>query len=277
MIVCLNGHYVTDEAAAISIHDRGFLAGDGVFETALLHDGGFFRLPAHLDRFAASARALRLTAPSATELDAMVRNVARRNELRTANVRITLTRGTAHPTLLVTATAPAAGLRERARRGWQVVTARTRRPSTASTPPQLKALGRTYAVLARIEASEAAADDALLLTDEGHICEGPAWNVFWRTGGTLFTPSLEVGALAGVTRSVLLELAPRAGFEFHEGSWPRDVLDGADEIFATMTSVGIVSIRALDGHTLPAATPAADALQPAYWQQVAAEAAADPL
>lgn len=277
MIVHLNGRYLPDEEATISIHDRGFLAGDGVFETALLHDGGFFRLAEHLERFAASAGALRLTAPAPAELDIVVRAVARRNHLLGANIRITLTRGAGQPTLLVTATTPSAGYSDRMRRGWRIVTARTRRPSIAAVPPQVKALGRTYAILARLEAADAAVDDALLLSDEGLVCEGPAWNVFWRTGQTLFTPALAVGVLAGVTRSVLLEVAPRAGFQVQEGHWPRDMLDEAEEIFATMTSAGIVSIRALDGRSLPDSTPAADALQPAYWQRVVAETAADPL
>lgn len=277
MIVYLNGRYMPEEEAAISIHDRGFLAADGVFETALLHDGGFFRLGAHLERFAASAAALRLTAPAAAETDSVLRRVAHMNELRAATMRITLTRGAVQPTLLVTATAHDSGHRDRLRAGWHLVTARTRRPSTAAIPAQVKTLGRPYALLARLEAADADADDALLLSDQGFICEGPSWNVFWRTGQTLFTPSLDVGVLAGVTRAVLLEIAPHSGLEVREGQWHREALDDADEMFATMTSAGIVSVRSLDGREFTDGTTAADALQTAYWQRVAAETAADPL
>jgi branched-chain amino acid aminotransferase len=277
VIVFLNGRFLPAGQASISIRDRGFLFADGVFETALLHDGGFFRLGRHLERFAESATMLRIAAPATAELDAIIRRVARDNELRTASIRITLTRGVDSPTLLVTATPPDTAAAERARRGWRLVTARTRRPSTASMPAQLKALGRTHAILARHEAADAGVDDALLLTDAGDVCEGPTWNIFWRRGDTLFTPALNAGALAGVTRSVLLELAPAAGVMPREGLFPRSELDRADEVFVTMTSVGIASVRTLDGRSLPAATPAADALRPAYQELVTREAAADPL
>jgi branched-chain amino acid aminotransferase len=277
VIVFLGGRLLPETEAAISIRDAGFLSGDGVFETALLHDGGFLRLRAHLDRFAASAALLRLRVPPAVELDRAVRDVVRANRLSHAGIRLTLTRGAGQPTLLITAQPPDTEWSERARRGWRVVTAMTRRPSLAAVPGQLKALGRTYALLARHEARDAGADDALLLTDDGAVCEGPSWNVFWCRGRTLFTPALEAGVLAGVTRSILLEIGPAAGYACEEGLWAREDLDHADEIFATMTSVGIVPFRSLDGRTLTALTPVADALARRYWDAVAAESATDPL
>jgi branched-chain amino acid aminotransferase len=277
VIVYLNDGLLPETEAAISIRDAGFLSADGVFETALLHDGGFLRLRAHLDRFADSAALLRLPAPPTDVLDAVIRDVVRANGLRNASIRVTLTRGTSDPTLLVTARPPDPRWEERARRGWHLMTARTRRPSTAAIPARLKALGRTYALLARHEAADAGADDALLLTDDGVVCEGPSWNVFWRRGDRLFTPAAEAGVLTGVTRSILLEHAPAAGYGVTEGLWPRPDLDDADEIMATMTSVGIVRIRSLDGRALPEQTPAADALVQRYWRAVSAEAATDPL
>jgi branched-chain amino acid aminotransferase len=277
VIVYLNGEYLDAAEARIGIDDAGFLAADGVFETALLHGGGFLHLAAHLRRFLDSAALMRLQAPSESDLDRIIRQVARHNALTDANIRVTLTRGQGAPTLLVTARPASAAWAERAAKGWSIITARTRRPSTAAVPAQLKALGRTYALLARHEAAEAGADDALLLTDAGHICEGPAWNVFWRRGELLRTPALDLGVLAGVTRTTLMRLAPQAGFQLEEGAWTRDELDGADEIMASMTSVGIVSIRSLDGVALPAATPAADLLLPLYRQAVRSAAATDPL
>jgi branched-chain amino acid aminotransferase len=277
MIVALGGSLMPENDAAISIHDRGFLFGDAVFETALLHQGGFFRLREHLERFAASAAAMRIAAPDIAEADRLVREVARANHLRSANIRITLTRGTRDPVLLITARPPDAARAEAARAGWRIVTARTRRPSTAAIPAQLKAVGRTYALLARHEADDAGVDDVLLLTDHGHICEGPTWNVFWRRGRTLCTPALEAGVLAGVTRSTILQLASGLDLRVREGLFDRSELDYADEIFATMTSLGIVSFRELDGRTLPADTATADALQEAYMRTVAENAALDPL
>ena len=117
----------------------------------------------------------------------------------------------------------------------------------------------------------------LLLTDHGHVCEGPRWNVFWRRGTTLCTPSLDAGVLAGVTRSTILQLAPDLGLRVREGLFDRSELDFADEIFATMTSLGVVPFRELDGRPMPAETATADGLHSAYLKVVAEQSALDPL
>lgn len=275
MIVYLDGEFVDEERAVVSVNDRGLLFGDAVFETGLLRNGGFFRLHQHLQRFVASAALLQLAHPAPAELAALVHRLARANHMLDGNLRITLTRGVRAPCLIIAIRPLDPVWTERARRGWSIITARTRRPSIAAAPPQLKAVGRTYALLARMEAAAAGVDDALLLTDHDMVCEGPAWNVFWRRRDALFTPATDAGVLAGVTRSAVLDLADSTGFRVREGLFPRTDLDDADEVFATMTSVGIVSIRRLDRRTLPHDTPAADALQPRYWAVVDAECAAD--
>lgn len=275
MIVYCNG-FMPAADASVAIDDPGFLFGDGVFETALLHAGGFFRLRQHLERFRTSAETMRIPAPDVAHVDAIMRRLARENDLHDASFRVTLTRGVDQPLLLVTARPLDPDWTRRAAAGWRVITARTRRPSTSAVPAQLKALGRTYALLARIEAADAGVDDALLLTDDGHICEGPSWNVFWKVGRTLYTPALEAGVLAGVTRTALIELATATGLDVVEGLFTREHLDRATEVFASMTSVGLVSLRELDGRVLDA-TGGADALQQLYRQRVAAETAADPV
>jgi branched-chain amino acid aminotransferase len=197
------------------------------------------------------------------------------NQLTSGNLRITLTRGVRAPSLIIAIKPTDSAWIEKARHGWRLITAETRRPSTAAIPAQLKSIGRTYALLARFEAADAGVDDALLLTDDGSVCEGPTWNIFWRQGDALFTPSPDAGVLVGVTRSIMIELASASGFRVVEGRFPRAVLDAADELFATMTSVGVVSIRSLDGRTLSSETPAAAALSPRYRDLVDAECAAD--
>ncbi|CAN5749569.1 branched-chain-amino-acid transaminase [soil metagenome] len=275
MIVYCNG-FMPAADARVDIDDPGFLSGDGVFETALLHGGGFFRLRQHLERFRSSAATMDIAAPEVAQVAAIMRRLARDNDLHDASFRVTLTRGVGQPVLLVTARPLDADWTRRAATGWRVITARTRRPSTAAIPAQLKALGRTYALLARIEARAAGVDDALLLTDAGHICEGPSWNVFWIVGRTLYTPALEAGVLAGVTRTALIELAPEAGLDVEEGLFTREHLDRATEAFASMTSVGLVSLSELDGRRIDA-TAGAAALQKLYRQRVADEVAADPI
>lgn len=277
MIVSLDGRLIPAEDAAIPIGDRGFLYGDAVFETALVHDGGFFRLREHLERFAGSAATMRIDAPPIAEIERRVREVVRANDLRAASIRITLTRGVNRPVLLVTAAPPDAARARAAAAGWRVITARTRRPSTAAIPGQLKAVGRTYALLARQEATDAGVDDVLLLTDDGHVCEGPTWNVFWRRGDILCTPALEAGVLAGVTRAAIMSLAADLGLRVREALFDRSELDHADEIFASMTSLGVVPFREMDGRTLPQETPTAAALNDAYRALVEREAARDPV
>lgn len=277
MIVWLDGRLVPEDDAAISIHDRGFLHGDAVFETALLQGGGFFRLRGHLQRFVASAATMRIPAPDVPEIERIIREVVRANALRDANIRMMLTRGVRTPVLLVTAQPREPSRPGRRNEGWRIITAHTRRPSTAAVPAQLKAVGRTYALLARLEAADAGVDDVLLLTDQGHICEGPTWNVFWRRGDLLCTPAADAGVLAGVTRAALLELAPAHGLRVREGLFDRSELDHADEIFATMTSVGIVPFRELDGRALPAETGVAHALLDSYRELVARESVLEPL
>ena len=280
MIVHLNGEWLPQESARIPITDRGFLLSDGVFETARLHLGKYFRLTQHLDRLDESARTLRIKTPPRDELVHLAFEIARRNQLTEASLRITITRGSGghglktrgadHPTLLVTIAPMADGWQQRAAQGWSLATARTLRPPSTSVPAQLKALGRVYAILAALEAEEAGADDALLLTANREIAEGPTWNFFWRKGRTIRTAALEGGILEGVTRRIIIEIASSEGYDVAEGLWPRSDLDDADEAFATMTSQGVVPIRSIDRHPLPA-TDCATQFQRRYWNLVADE------
>lgn len=279
-IVYLNGEWLGADAARISVFDRGFLLGDGVFETGRLHLGRYFRLEQHLQRLARSAALLRLPIPPINELSDVAQQLVERNGFSDAGLRITITRGpggrglsragAGPPTIVATLSRIADDWQARAARGWRIRTASVRRPAADSTPPQLKGLGRTYALLAHYEAEDAGFDDALLLSADGLIAEGPTWNLFWRAGKTVFTAALDAGVLEGVTRSIVMDLVRRAGYDTEEGLYSRDLLDQADEIFATMTSNGIVPITQLDERVLPAPTVAAR-LQSDYWQLVRSE------
>lgn len=285
MIVYLNGEWLPLEAARIPINDRGFLFSDGVFETARLHAGHYFRLEQHLARLGESARMLELAVPPNVELIQLAHRIADENHLSEGSLRITITRGAGgaglktrgadQPTVLITIAPVADDWRGRAARGWTLITASTLRPSPHSVPAQLKALGRVYAILATLEAERAGADDALLLTANREIAEGPTWNFFWRKQRVIRTAALEGGILEGVTRRIMMEIARAEGYQVQEGLWPRNELDDADEAFATMTSQGVVPIRSLDGRALPP-TDCASLFQRRYWDMVAAEVRASP-
>jgi len=283
-IVYLNGSYIDAEQATIPIGDRGLLFGDGVFETARLHNGHYFRFRQHLERLANSAHILRLDIPELERLEQVGYQLAERNQLSEGSLRITVTRGPggrglhrigAGPRTVFAVLNPVApGWRERAAAGWAICTASFRRPAAESIPPALKGLGRPYALLAHYEAEENGCDDALLLSSDDFIAEGPTWNVFWRVGSIIRTPALDAGILEGVTRSIILDLARQTGFQVEEGRYRRSELDHADEIFATMTSSGVVPFTMLDGRTLAVgADSAAARLQDLYWRLVDAEVA----
>jgi branched-chain amino acid aminotransferase len=280
MFVYLNGDWIPREEARIPITDRGFLLSDGVFETARLHEGKYFRLEKHLLRLQESAATLKLPLPPLDVLTGIAHEIATRNNLSDASLRVTVTRGSGgaglktkgadRPTVLATIAPVANDWREKAARGWSLITAQTLRPSPDSVPAQLKALGRVYAILATLEAEAAGADDALLLTFDRKIAEGPTWNFFWRTGRTVRTAALHGGILEGVTRSIIMDLARAEGFSVEEGLWPREELDQADEAFATMTSQGVVPIRSIDSRQFGPAD-CATLLQRRYWDLVSAE------
>jgi branched-chain amino acid aminotransferase len=125
-----------------------------------------------------------------------------------------------------------------------------------------------YALLAQLEAEDADADGALLLTADGEVAEGPTWNFFWRTGPLIRTAHLAGGVLEGVTRGIVMALAADANYQIEQGLWPPAALASTDEAFATMTSVGVIPVRSLDGRAF-AADSCATLLQRRYWEYVA--------
>jgi branched-subunit amino acid aminotransferase/4-amino-4-deoxychorismate lyase len=287
MIVYLNGRLCPLEEARIPVTDRGFLYGDALYENFRVYAGGFYRFEEHYRRLADGAAALRMPVPGRAEIRRIAGRLAAANGCRDGTLRVTLTRGpggeglrtrgAGPPTVLVTLEPVPAERWRRAEQGWTAIVATARR-TPAALPGVIKSANRLDAILAKLEAEAAGVDEAILLSVDGAVAEGTTCNVFWRAGSTLFTPALEVGILPGVTRAAVLELVARAGRAAREGRYPVEALRAADEIFLTMTSLGPVPVRALDGRALP---PAPDDwipwLRRAYWDEVARAARDDPL
>ncbi len=283
----MDGEWLEGDEARIPIDDRGFLYGDGVFDTCRLYEGRWLHFDDHARRLHTSAGILDLQAPPLDALRALADELLERNrggsaapELDHAVLRMTLTRGSApartagsgEGARLVMSLQPlAADWRERARRGWHCITATVRHPPAAVMPPQLKGQGRVFSLLASREAERAGCDQALLLSLDGHITEGATWNVFWRHGDIIRTPADSTGILAGVTRSLVMGRVKEAGYILETGVWGRGELEDADEIFGTMTSLGIVPVLELDGRTLPEPRVASDALTPLFWHHASEE------
>lgn len=260
-IVHLDGRLVEEEAARISPFDRGFLLGDGVFDTLRAYGGRPFLLDEHLARLANSCRAARLPFPE--DLPRRIEETLRANGLDDAAVRVTITRGpggrgasirgAGPPTVLVTVTnLPAAPAHED---GIRVVTASRLRVPPASLDPAIKSTNYLVHVLARAEAEDAGADDAIFVDTSGLVIEATQANVFAVFGTRLVTPPLDSGCLPGETRALLLRLAARAGLSAAEAPLPRESLHHADEVFLTGSVSEVVPVVALDGASIGTGRP----------------------
>ena len=251
MKVYVNDRFVDATEARVSVLDRGFLYGDGVFETLRAYGGRIFRLEDHLDRLEASARALALRLPVHRDgLARILGRTLRENALEHAMLRLTVTRGPggagldaegAGPPTLVAACRRFQGYpSETYERGVRLCLARLRKVAAEALDPAVKSLNFLPNVLARMEARTRGADEAVLLNAAGSLAEGTVSNVFFVRRGRLFTPSLDAGILPGVTRKVVLELARGLGIEVEEGLFPAAELDRADEIFVTSTGYEVM-------------------------------------
>lgn len=269
MIAYHDGQWLDERDVRVAVRDPAFQSGHGVFESVRLHRGRYFRIDAHLERLAGSAALVRIALPAHDELAAVLRELAQRSGLEEASARLTVTAGPddGAPSVIATIAPIGADWRERAARGWRIVTARTRHPDPGTVPPALKSLGRVYSVLARQEARDARVDDVLMLLPDGTVAEGPTWNFFFRVDGVLHTASTDA-VLGGVTRAVVIDLARAQGTPLEVGLPHADLLGRADAAFASMSSLGVVPVTELDGRPLAGSAGLAAPIQTAYWSLV---------
>ncbi|MCL5291900.1 MAG: aminotransferase class IV [Actinobacteria bacterium] len=258
MLVYLNGEYIEAEQARITPFDRGFLLGDGLFETLRAYDGLPFALERHLDRLFDGAHLLWTTELlSRDALAGCVRELLFRNDLASARIRITVTRGPegGSPTVFVTAVPLDLTQLERIHReGASAMTVAGLRCS-AGAIESIKTTSRAATVYASTLAEERGADEALLLNEKGEIAEGSRSNLFAVFGDVLTTPAVTMGALPGVTRIIVMELAREAGILVKEGPITPQHLASAEEAFITGSVVEIVPLASFDGKTVGGGAP----------------------
>lgn len=263
--VYLDGAYLPAAEARVAADDAGLLYGRGLFETFRARRGAVYRLERHLERLAAGAQVLGIALPPAlAELPDVVRELTERCGLEDARVRLTLTAGPStglrasagggRPSLLIQAR-PATDYPERLHEvGVAAVVASVRRNET-SPLSRVKSLNYLDNLLAREEARRAGADEALFLNTRGLLADGSASNIFILRGGGLLTPPVEDGALPGVTRGAVLELAGAADITAREASLSREELLGADEAFLTNAVAGVLPLVSVDGAKLGSGAP----------------------
>lgn len=264
--VWIDGGVVDASEARISVMDHGLLYGDGIFEGLRVVGRRVFRLEDHLARLRASARAIALEIPGG--LGAMrdiVLETARAYDRDDAYLRLIITRGEGalgvDPTtcpeprvLCIADRLRIYGAAELAR-GIDLVTASGRRSPADVLDPRIKSLNYLNSVLAKLEARRRGADEALLLNTAGAVAEASVANVFIYRGEELRTPPATDGALEGITRATVLELAGTLGIPAAERTLGRFDLFSADEVFLTGTGAGIVPVRSLDGQTVGEGVP----------------------
>lgn len=265
MWALVGGTIVPDSEAVVSVHDRGFRYGDGVFDTLRVYEGRPFLLERHVARLLNGARALGITPlPDPPTLARLIRELIDRNEPLHAVVRTTLTRGVSpgwdpgeavDPTL-VAVEQPFSGYPERLyTSGASIVVLNESRLRPAALAPYVKSLSLMAHVQAKREASEQGADEAVLCTEAGFVAEGTVSNIFCVEDGRLRTPPLSDGILQGITREVVLDLARRDGLLTEESSLTPEVLREADEVFLTSTGMEVLPVTRIDGHPVGSGQP----------------------
>ena len=262
--VCwLNGRLVPLGEARVSMFDHGLLYGDGVFEGIRFYRRKPFRLDAHLDRLFDSARVIGLDLPyTRAELTAIVAETVAAYPGEDGYLRLVATRGEGalgidpkncvEPSLFVIADRLSMVPDATRAHGARLIIAATRRLSPDGLDPRVKSLNYLNHILARIEANHAGADEAILLNGAGRVAEGTADNVFIVRRGRLLTPPPVEGALAGITREAVLELAVQAGIEAMECALAPYDLYTADECFLTGTGAELIPVAEVDGRHMTA-------------------------
>lgn len=261
MKVYLDGQMVDEAEAKVSVFDHGLLYGDGVFEGIRLYGGNVFRLDEHLERLERSAKAILLKPPlNRAEMTAVVVDTCRANALRDAYIRLVVTRGAgdlglapwlcSKPTVFCIASKIALYPPEYYENGLEIVTVASRRVGPAAFPSTVKSLNYLNNILAKIEARQAGVQEAVMLNDQGYIAECTADNLFVVYRGQLMTPSASSGALEGITRGAVIDVARELGTPFREANLTRYDVWCADECFVTGTGAEIVPVAKLDGREI---------------------------
>jgi branched-chain amino acid aminotransferase len=259
--IYIDGKFYSEANAKVSVFDHGLLYGDGIFEGIRFYNGRVFRLEQHLERLWNSARSICLHMPMTRKemTDALLETI-RQNHLHDGYIRLVVTRGVGNlglnpeqcknPSVIIIVATIALYHEDFYRKGLSIVTVATRRSNPASLNPAVKSLNYLNNVMARIEANLCNADEALMLNDAGNVAECTADNVFIIKHGQIFTPPITAGALQGITRSVVFDIAGEFGIKVIEADFTRHDIFVADECFLTGTAAEIVPVVKADGRTI---------------------------
>jgi branched-chain amino acid aminotransferase len=266
MKVYLNGQFVDEADAKVSVFDHGLLYGDGVFEGIRLYSGNVFRLDQHLERLENSAKAILLTLPlNRKELSEATCETCRVNGLSDAYIRLVVTRGAGDlglapwlcpkPSLFIIASKISLYPKEQYEKGLSIVTVPTRRVGPAALPSTVKSLNYLNNIMAKIEARQFGAQEGVVLNDQGYVAECTADNIFIVHRGSILTPPATQGALEGITRGAIFAIAAELGIPAREANLTRYDIWCADECFLTGTGAEVIPVVGLDGRSIGSGRP----------------------
>jgi len=261
MLIYLNGKLVPEEEAKVSVFDHGLLYGDGIFEGIRVYEGNIFRLREHIERLYESAKTIGMEIPmSMEEVESATVKTVEANGVSNAYIRLVITRGRGDlgidptscrkPTVIIICATIKLYPDEFYVTGIPLITASTRRIPMECLDPRIKSLNYLNNILAKIEARKAGVPDAVMLNLSGRVAECTADNIFIMRDGKLKTPRLTEGALPGVTRKAVLELAQESGLRVKETVLGLHDLYNAEECFLTGTGAEIMPVVSIDGRQI---------------------------
>ena len=266
MKIFIDGKYFNEREAKISVFDHGLLYGDGIFEGIRAYHGRVFKLKEHIDRLFYSAKAILLKIPmSPAQIARAVIEACRENKIRDGYIRLVVTRGMGtlglnpksckRPSVIIIADKIQLYPPVVYQRGLDIITVPTTRNLHSALNPAIKSLNYLNNILAKIEANNGGCEEAIMLNAEGFVAECTGDNVFIVKNGALLTPPLSAGALYGITRRTVIELAEEAGLKVSEPNLTRYDLFNADECFLTGTGAEIVPVVRIDGRVIGTGKP----------------------
>jgi branched-chain amino acid aminotransferase len=264
--IYIDGQFLDEANAKVSVFDHGLLYGDGIFEGIRAYNGRVFKLKEHIDRLFYSAKAILLNIPlSHAEIMRAVVDTCRQNGIRDGYIRLLVTRGVGglglnpnrckKPSVIVIADKIQLYPAEMYERGLDIITVPTVRNLHSALNPAIKSLNYLNNILAKIEANNGGCEEAIMLNSEGYVSECTGDNIFIIKDGQMFTPPLSAGALYGITRGVVMELARLSGIPVSEPNLTRYDMFNADECFLTGTGAELIPVVKIDGRVVGTGKP----------------------
>ncbi|MBW8035500.1 MAG: branched-chain-amino-acid transaminase [Planctomycetes bacterium] len=252
---------VDADQAKISVFDHGLLYGDGIFEGIRVYGSRIFELDAHIERLYKSAKVIRLDIPlDKAELADAIEQTVKANNIADGYIRLIVTRGVGDLGLdpflcekaqvIIIADEIQLYPEELYEKGLTVISSTTIRSHPLSIPPQVKSLNYLNSILAKIEAIDSGAGEAIMFNHEGYVAEASADNVFIVKDGELYTPPGYAGLLEGITRAIVMRLAIQTGIKVIERNITRADLYTCDELFLTGTGAEVIGVVEIDNRKI---------------------------